>query len=147
MGVLFASASDVILKSNGVTVGGLRTATINQDFGVEPAHVVGTIMPVELTPQRWTGTIEIEKFFLKKDLSGVATNIDVSSEGVLTVEFPNLELIDKNTGETLAVATNCVVNSSSVTVTANAYLGERATLTALRIVRSSIGSPVVSSGV
>lgn len=136
----------ILLKVNGVEIGAARNMDINQDFGVEPAYVIGSILPVEHTPQRWSGTIDLDKFFIRRDI-GIGANIDVSSEGVLTIQPLDVEVIDKDSNQTLLVAQGCTLQSSSITIGANAFIGERATLTALRIVKSEIGKSIVKSGI
>jgi hypothetical protein len=143
---IIGSGHQVSIKVDGKEIGAARGLNMNQDFGVEPAHVIGTIMPIEHTPQRWSGTVELDKFFIRRDV-GVKANVDLSSEGVLIIQPVDIEAIDKQSGETVFIAQGCTLQSSGVQISANAYIGERATFTALRIVRNEIGSPILQSGV
>lgn len=140
------SGHQIKLKINGVEVGAARSANMNQDFGVEGAYVIGSIMPMEHMPQRWNGTIEIDKFYIRKDIS-VAANFEVSSEGILTVNPVDIEVIDKVSNQTVFIAQACTLTSSGVNFASNAFTGERASLVSMRIVRSEIGKPVLPSGI
>lgn len=141
-----SSGHQIVLKFDGQEIGAARSMGINQDFGVDSVYVIGTILPMEHSSQRWSGSIDLDKFFIRKEI-GIGANIDVSSEGILTIDPIDIEVIDRDSGETLFMATGCTLNSSSITIGANAFTGERATLTALRIVRNEIGKSLLKSGV
>lgn len=141
-----SSGHQITLKVGGKEVGAARGIEIHQDFGIEPAYVIGTTLPMEHVPQRWNGTLDLDKFYIRKEL-GSGANFDVSSEGVLTVNAVDIEIIDKDSGETILVAQGCTLTSSSISIAANAFTGEKASLTALRIVRKEIGTPILNNGV
>lgn len=142
----FLSAGhQITIKAGGIEIGGARSININQDWQLEPGYIVGSIMPVEINPMRWNGSLELEKFYLRSDI-GSTTNIDLSSEGALTISGIDIEILDKELNQTILVAQGCIIQSANINVTANAYTGERGTFIPMRIVRSSIGTPVISTG-
>jgi hypothetical protein len=144
---MFLTGQQISLKMGGMTIGSARSMSIRQDFGVEPAHVIGDILPAENVPQKWTGTIELDKFYIRKNISGAAANIDVSSNGILTVDLIDVEVIDKQSQQTVGVCQGCTLSSSDITITANAFVGSRASLVALRVIMQSVGTPILPTGV
>jgi len=137
---------NILLKVSGEEVGAARSIVANQDFGVEGAYVIGSILPVENTPQKWTGNLELDKFFIKRDIQLLA-NVDTSSEGVLNISPVDIEIIEKDSGSTVMIMQGCTLHSTTVTITANAFVGERATFVPLRIVRNVIGKSILPPGV
>lgn len=140
-----SSGSQIVIKANGVAIGGARSLTANQDFGVEGAYVIGSIMPAELVPQKWQGTLELDKFYIRKDI-GVGANFEVSGAGILTVDPIDIEAIDRDTQQSLFIAQGCKLTSSNVSITANGFTGERASLQCLSMRRTEVGKPVMPSG-
>ncbi len=145
MNNFISSGHQILLKFDGQEIGAARGIDLNQDFGVDSAYVIGTVLPMEHVPQRWSGTVDLDKFFIRKDI-GLGANIDVSAEGILNIQPIDIEIIDKDSKETLFVAQGCTLQSSSITISANAFTGERATLSALRIVKNEIGKSILKSG-
>jgi len=137
---------NILLKVKGEEVGAARSIVGNQDFGVEGAYVIGSILPVENTPQKWTGNLEIDKFFIKRDIHLLA-NVDTSSEGVLEISPVDIEIIEKETGSTVMIYQGCTLTSTTITITANAYVGERAVFVPLRVIRAALGKSILPPGV
>ena len=140
-----ASGHNIVLKVEGQEVGAAKSITSNQDFGVEGAYVIGTIMPVENTPQKWAGNLEIDKFYIRRDI-GLLTNVDTSADGVLNIGPVDIEVIEKVSNQTILIHQGCTLQTSAISIVANQYVGERATFIPLRTVRGTLGVPVLPSG-
>jgi hypothetical protein len=142
----FGSAHNILLKINGQKVGSCRSISLKQEFGTEGAYVIGSIMPAEHVPHKWSGPIDCDKFFIRKDLAAAVANFEVSGEGVLYIEPLDIEVIDKANGKTVFVAQTCTVVNTDITISANAFIGERATFLPLGVKREKIGIPIMESG-
>jgi hypothetical protein len=143
---IFGSGHNIVISIGGNEVGGARSIRISQDFGVEPAHVIGTNAPVEHVPQRWSGTVNLEKFFIRKDMLGIATNMDISGPGILKTETVDIVVQDKDSGKTILRALGCTMQNSDINVQANAFTSESASFASKFIERESIGTPLMPSG-
>ncbi len=130
-----SSGHQVALLVGGKLVGYARSANINQDFGVEPIYTIGDIMPKENAPLRWSGNIDIDKFFIRKDLAQGGANFDVSADGILEASPIDVTIIDKGSQKVLIKALRCTLTSVGISITSNAFTGERATLVPERVER------------
>ena len=120
------------IRIGGKQVGWIRSLQVNEDFGLEPAYVVGSIMPQEHTPQHWSGMLAVDRFYVRKN-PNITYGIGANGEAILSMPVATVVVIDKASGERVRMIEGCTLQSQSLTIQANAYSGEHATLQALAI--------------
>jgi hypothetical protein len=116
----------------GVEVGQATGIDFREDFGTEGVYVFGDNMPQEHITQRWTGTITVDAFFLRKqDLANLGI---VPNHGHGGLELPPLDIqfVDIFTSTKL-LAKGCTIASHNVTNRANAFSVENAAFLAIDV--------------
>ena len=116
----------------GIEVGQATGIDFSEDYGTEPVYVFGDNMPQEHLAQRWTGTIRVDAFYLrKKDLAELGI-IPVTGRAVLALPPLDIQFVDILSG-TKVIAKQCTLSGHSVTNRANAFSVENATFVALDV--------------
>lgn len=127
---------DVIIKLGGVEVGRAQSISGTRDFGIEPVMEIGSMKPQEFVPLRFSGSITLERYFVRNDdlmqvLNRANIPFDLSQEGYIllhSVRGFEIEIRDKYTNDLIRSYQNCVFSSSDETIAAAGIAGERATI-------------------
>ncbi len=127
---------DVIIKLEGYEVGRAQSISGSRDFGIEQVMEIGSIKPQEFTPLRFSGSLTLERYFVRNDdllkiLKNRGIPFDLSKEGLIllhSVTGFEIEIRDKYTGKLIRAFENCVLSSTDETIAAAGIAGERATI-------------------
>lgn len=119
------TGNTVLLKVKGVVVGRAQSLDGRRSFGTEGVYEIGSIMPQEHVNQRYEGTIQLERFLIKKD---DLAQVDMAALGeeILQRDIIDIEVIDKSTGECVRVYRGCTCVDYSETFRVGAISGENA---------------------
>ena len=119
--------------ANGmVAVGWARSASNPQNFGTEGAYVVGSYMPMEHVPQRWSSQITLNSFRIRKNDLRTLGVIGYAEE-IETLPLLDFEILDKVDGSVIRVIEGCTPTTLNYQVTANAFSGEDVSFEALNV--------------
>lgn len=120
------SGNTLLLKVKGTVVGRAQSLDGRRSFGTEGVYEIGSIMPQEHINNRYEGTVSLERFLIKKkDLAKVG--MAALGEEILTTNVIDIEVIDKDTKETVRVYRGCTCSDYSETIRVGAICGENAT--------------------
>lgn len=120
------SGNTVLLKVNGQIVGRAQALDGRRSFGTEGVYEIGSIMPQEHINNRYEGTVQLERFLIKKaDLAKVG--MAALGEEILIKDVIDIEVIDKATGDTVRVYRGCTAADYSENFRVGAISGENAT--------------------
>lgn len=118
------------LKIENVIVGKAQGIDGERNFGTEGVYEIGSIMPQEHINLRYEGSVNVERFFLRKaDLARL--NMASLGEEVLKRATITIEIIDKYTNELVRAYHGCTIVTYRETFRVNSIAGENATFTYL----------------
>lgn len=121
----------ILLKIGGNTIGRAQGVDGDRSFGTEGIYEIGSIMPQEHVNNRYEGSVNIERFLVrKKDLA--TAGYAALGEEVLKRDIITIEVIDKYTCEVIRRYHGCTIVNYRETFRVNAIAGENATFTYLR---------------
>lgn len=116
----------------GIEVGQATGIDFSEEYGTEGVYVFGDNMPQEHLAQRWSGTIRVDAFYLrKKDLAELGI-ISPTGSGVLAIPPLDILFVDIISGLKI-MAKQCTIAGHTVTNRANAFSVENATFMALDV--------------
>ena len=119
------SGNTVLLKVNGAVIGRAQSLDGRRSFGTEGVYEIGSIMPQEHINNRYEGTVQLERFLIKKgDLAKVG--MAALGEEILTRDVIDIEVIDKASGNTIRVYRGCTAVDYSENFRVGAISGENA---------------------
>ena len=119
------SGNTVLLKVNGAVIGRAQSLDGRRSFGTEGVYEIGSIMPQEHINNRYEGTVQLERFLIKKnDLAKVG--LAALGEEILTKDIIDIEVIDKASGDTVRVYRGCTAQDYSENFRVGAISGENA---------------------
>lgn len=119
------TGNTVLLKVNGVVVGRAQSLDGRRSFGTEGVYEIGSIMPQEHVNQRYEGTVQLDRFLIRKaDLAQVG--MAALGEEILTTDVIDIEVIDKDTKKPIRVYRGCTCVDYSETFKVGAISGENA---------------------
>lgn len=119
------SGNTVLLKVNGAIVGRAQSLDGRRSFGTEGVYEIGSIMPQEHINNRYEGTVQLERFLIKKaDLAKVG--MAALGEEILTRDVIDIEVVDKATGKAVRVYRGCTAVDYSENFRVGAISGENA---------------------
>jgi hypothetical protein len=131
---LFANVKDqtvhaghtIRLKIGGNEVGRAQSLGGDRDFGVEGQYEIGSIMPQEHVPLKYTGSVSFEKFKIrKKSLKEIG--LASYGIGILNMGVIDIEITDRITNDIIIVYRSCTLANCKEDFKANAIAGENAT--------------------
>lgn len=114
------------LKINGIEVGRAQSISGQRDFGVEGQYEIGSIMPQEHVPLKYSGSVTLQKYKIRKK-SLKELGLTSYGIGILNMGVIDIEVSDRVTNENIIVYRNCTNGSSSEDFRANAIAGENST--------------------
>lgn len=114
------------LKIDGQEVGRAQSLSGDRDFGVEGQYEIGSIMPQEHVPLRYTGSVTFEKFKIRKK-SLKELGLAAYGVGILNMGVIDIEITDRYTNEIVIVYRGCTLANCREDFRANAIAGENAT--------------------
>ena len=125
------SGHTILLKIKGKTIGRAQGIDGDRSFGTEGVYEIGSIMPQEHVNNRYEGSINIERFFVREnDLANAG--YAALGEEVLKRDIITIEVVDKYTGKIIRRYHGCTIVSYRETFRVNAIAGENAVFTYLR---------------
>jgi hypothetical protein len=111
-------------------IGRMQGVDGERSFGTEGVYEIGSIMPQEHIHNRYEGSLNCERFFLRNsDLAklGLAS----LGEEVLKKDTIVIEIVDKYTGKVVRAYHGCSIVTYRETFRVNSISGENATFTYL----------------
>ena len=120
----------------GLTQIGLATgASWNEDYGVQPANVIGYLGPLDFDSQGYNLTINIQ-YFVPETLQGgpwpdggqkslsefLPTREDIQRGGGKPGEFPLMQFVNISTGEVSDAFRRAIIVSGGKSVNPNSYV-------------------------
>lgn len=124
------SGHTINIRSGNMTVGRAQGIDGDRSFGTEGVYEIGSIMPQEHVNNRYEGSLNLERFFVRNnDLkrAGLAS----LGEEVLKKDILTIEIIDKYTGRVVRTYFGCSIVTYRETFRVNSIAGENATFTYL----------------
>lgn len=124
------SGHTINIRIGTTTIGKAQGIDGDRSFGTEGVYEIGSIMPSEHINLRYEGSVNIERFFVRKeslkDLGYASLGEEVLKQGTI-----NIEVIDKDSGSVVRVYYGCTIVNYRETFRANSIAGENATFTYL----------------
>lgn len=100
------TGNQILIQVEGRTIGRVQNMTARESFGTEPLYEVGSMLPAELVPLQWRGTLSIDKYRLKQDaVEGLGLAF---GEDVLKKNLFDVVIINKATGSIVEKFAGCV---------------------------------------
>ena len=134
----------IFIRVNNQRVGRAQAIDGERSFGTEGIYEIGSIMPQEHINNRYEGSLNIERFFMRnKDLAKIglaALGEEVLRRGIIT-----FEVVDNYTGEVVRAYYGCTIVTYRETFRVNAIAGENATFTYLSSSNSTVAANTVIS--
>jgi len=124
------SGHTINIRIGATVVGRVQGLDGDRSFGTEGVYEIGSIMPQEHVNNRYEGSINMERFFVRtKDLAkaGYAS----VGEDVLKKDILTIEVVDKYTGKVVRAYHGCTIVTYRETFRVSSIAGENATWTYL----------------
>lgn len=118
------------IRAGNQIVGRAQGVDGDRNFGTEGVYEIGSIMPQEHINNRYEGSLNLERFFVRNnDLkrAGLAS----LGEEVLKKDIFTIEIVDKYTGRVVRTYYGCSIVSYRETFRVNSIAGENAVFTYL----------------
>lgn len=120
-----ATGNRIEIDIRGQIVGRCQSVDASKDFGTEPVHEIGTMMPAELVPLRFGGRLSVSKYMLNE--AAFESLPMAYSEDILLRERFNLVIRDRQTGKTIKTYVGCLQASGGEQIAANRPVNQNAT--------------------
>jgi hypothetical protein len=124
------SGHTINIRVGATIIGRIQGMDGERSFGTEGVYEIGSIMPQEHVNNRYEGSLNMERFFVRlKDLAkaGLAS----IGEEVLKKDIITIEVVDKYTGKIVRSYHGCTIVTYRETFRVNSIAGENATWTYL----------------
>lgn len=121
------TGNTALIKIDGVAVGRAQGFNPSTDYGTQGVYELGTIMPVEHVYLRYEGRISFERFMMRRENLASLGYVGLG-EDILKKDIIDIEVQDKETGETIAAYRGCTFANYDARHQANAIAGESATV-------------------
>lgn len=124
------SGHTINIRIGATVVGRVQGLDGERSFGTEGIYEIGSIMPQEHVNNRYEGSLNMERFFVRnKDLAkaGYAS----VGEDVLKKDIITIEVVDKYSGQIVRSYHGCTAVTYRETFRVNSIAGENATWTYL----------------
>lgn len=118
-GARVQQGSQIYLMIGGQPIGYMTQISQNDSEGTEAFYGIGTIMPIELQPLRWTGTLSVSGARLY-DASWQSAFMTPGSN-VLTQGLANIVVYNRVTQQPDVIFVGCVPTTYGSTWAANAF--------------------------
>mgnify|MGYP001566301668 CR=1 FL=1 len=99
---------------NGVAVGRATDLNFEENYGTNPLHEIGTMMPAEFPPTQWAGTLRIGRYALRQEL--VAKALGAASEEVLRLPIFDVQVRNRADNRIVETFQGCVPATRSKTI-------------------------------
>ena len=131
------TGNTVLLKVKGVVVGRAQSLDGRRSFGTEGVYEIGSIMPQEHVNQRYEGTVQLERFLIRKD---DLAQVDMAALGeeILEKDIIDIEVIDKDTEQPIRVYRGCTCVDYTENFRVGAISGENASFQYLSCDRGEV---------
>lgn len=124
------SGHTINIRIGSTIVGRMQGIDGERSFGTEPIYEIGSIMPQEHVHNRYEGSINCERFFVRNnDL--VKVGMASLGEEVLKKDVITVEIVDKYTGKIVRSYHGCSIVTYRETFRTNSIAGENATFSYL----------------
>ncbi len=124
------SGHTINIRVGAAIVGRAQGIDGERSFGTEGVYEIGSIMPQEHVNNRYEGSINMERFFVRKNDLKKAGLASVGEE-VLQKDVITIEIVDKYTGAVVRSYHGCTIVTYRETFRVNSIAGENATWTYL----------------
>ena len=118
------------IRIGSVIVGRAQGVDGERSFGTEGVYEIGSIMPQEHVNNRYEGSLNMERFFVRtrdlKALGMASINEDVLKKDIITIE-----IVDKYTNKVVRAYHGCTIVTYRESFRVNSIAGENATWTYL----------------
>lgn len=118
------------IRIGSTIVGRVQGLDGDRSFGTEGIYEIGSIMPQEHVNNRYEGTLNMERFFLRTADLAKAGYASVGEE-VLKKDIITIEVVDKYTGAVVRAYHGCTIVTYRESFRVNSIAGENATWTYL----------------
>lgn len=131
------TGNTVLLKVKGVVVGRAQSLDGRRSFGTEGVYEIGSIMPQEHVNQRYEGTVQLERFLIRKD---DLAQVDMAALGeeILQKDIIDIEVIDKDSEQPIRVYRGCTCVDYTENFRVGAISGENASFQYLSCDRGEV---------
>jgi hypothetical protein len=120
------SGHTINIKVGTVIVGRAQGIDGERNFGTEGVYEIGSMMPQEFVHNRYEGSMNLERFFVRtndlKKLGLAALGEEVLKKGYFTIE-----ILDKYTSALVRAYHGCAIVTYRETFRVNSIAGENAT--------------------
>lgn len=117
------TGNTVVLMVNGKVIGRAQSVSGDREYGTTGVYEIGSIMPQEHVYLRYEGSIQLNRFRMKKEsldqLGLTALGEDILQRGVI-----DIVVLDKLTNEVIIAYRGCSAVSVSESFTANEITAE-----------------------
>jgi hypothetical protein len=111
------TGNQILIQIAGQTVGRCQSITHRESFGTEPLYELGSMLPAELVPLRWSGSLTVDKYRLRQ--SAFDKTPVKYGENVLKQQLFDVVVVDKVTGNVVEKFRGCVQSDLSGAFPAN----------------------------
>ena len=120
-----ATANIIEIRIRDKVVGRVQTVSNRESFGTEPLYEIGSMLPAEIVPTRWQGSITVDKYVLRK--ASIEALPLAYSESILKTLLFDVVIVDRTTGKTIEKFQGCVQSDAGRTYAAQRPVNQNAT--------------------
>jgi len=117
------TGNTIYLMIENTPIGRAQSLTAERSFGTEGVYEIGSIMPQEHVFLRYTGTVQLERYRMKKQ-SLATLGFAALGEEVLDIPVIDIVTLDNLTNEVIIAYRGCSIDSYNENYRANAITGE-----------------------
>lgn len=111
------TGNTIQIQIDGVVVGRIQSLSFREGWGTEPIYEIGSMLPAELVPMQWRGTITVDKYRLRKQ---AFEKLPIKyGEDILKQKLFDIVILDKTDGSIIEKFMGCVQSDVSSSQAAN----------------------------
>lgn len=119
------TGNTIYLMIQNTPIGRAQTLTAQRSFGTEGVYEIGTIMPQEHVFLRYTGSLTMERYRMKKQ-SLASLKFAAMGEEVLSIPVIDIVTVDNLSKSVMEAYRGCSINTYNTEYRANQITGENA---------------------
>lgn len=117
------TGNTIYLMIQSTPIGRAQSLTAERSFGTTGVYEIGSIMPQEHVFLRYSGTVSLERYRMKKQ-SLATLGFAALGEEVLNIDIIDIVTLDNLTGEVIIAYRGCSIDTYNETYRANEITSE-----------------------
>ena len=96
----------ILIAMQGQVIGRVQNITSRETWGTEPLYEIGSMLPAELVPLQWRGSLSVDKYKLRQSaMEALPINY---GDDILTQQLFDIIIIDAASGNIIEKFRGCV---------------------------------------